>query len=44
MNAQRVRERGNTKIVNVYSSYLLDDETLGTGSLRKAGEKTAGGL
>ena len=44
MNAQRVRERGNTKIVNVYSSYLLDDETLGTGSLRKAGEKTTGGL
>lgn len=29
MNAQRVFERGNTKVVNVYSSYLLDDEALG---------------
>lgn len=29
MNAERVLERGETKIINVYSSYLLDDETLG---------------
>ena len=28
-NAQRVRQRGSTTIINVYSSYLLEDETLG---------------
>ncbi len=28
-NAPRIRERGNTKIINVYASYLLEDDTLG---------------
>ncbi len=28
-NANRIVERGDTKIINAYSSYLLDDETLG---------------
>lgn len=29
LNLPRVRERGKTKIVNVYGSYLLDDDSLG---------------
>lgn len=30
-NAPRVRERGKTKIINVYGAYLLEDDTLGGG-------------
>lgn len=29
MNSPRIIERGNTKIINVYASYLLEDDSLG---------------
>ena len=29
MNEERVREYGETKVINIYKNYILEDESLG---------------